>query len=48
MFIEELHEQVIPPNFLNSILTNPSLYGMFKDEFEENIEYFQGIKKKYI
>ncbi|MCI8497927.1 MAG: hypothetical protein HFG33_00800 [Bacilli bacterium] len=46
MFIEELHEQVIPPNFLNSILTNPSLYGMFKDEFEENIEYFQGIKKE--
>lgn len=46
MFIREIHERIIPPNFLNSILTNPSLYEMFKNDFDKNGEYFQGIKKE--
>ncbi len=46
MFKEVIHDREIPPNFLNSILTNPSLYEMFKNNFEENTEYFQGIDKE--
>lgn len=45
MFANEISDKVLPPNFLNSILTNQSLYDMFKNEFDENIEYFQGIEK---
>ncbi len=45
MFKEIDNYNPIPPNFLNSILTNPSLYKMFKDDFEENREYFQNIEK---
>lgn len=46
MFSKTIKENVIPPNFLNSILSNPSLYAMFKNEFEENREYFQNIEKE--
>lgn len=45
MFANEINDKILPPNFLNSILTNQSLYDMFKNEFDENIEYFQGIEK---
>jgi len=45
MFTKPLNENKIPPNFLNSLLTNDSLYSMFKNEYDENIEYFQGLKK---
>lgn len=46
MFNEVIGPNKIPPNFLNSILTNPSLYDMFKNNFDENIEYFQNISKE--
>lgn len=46
MFKEIIGETKITPNFLNSILTNLSLYEMFKDDFENNTEYFQGISKE--
>lgn len=46
MFKDVTYSNNIPPNFLNSILTNSSLYTMFKDEFEENSEYFQGIRRE--
>ncbi len=46
MFKEIISETKITPNFLNSILTNRSLYDMFKDDFENNTEYFQGISKE--
>lgn len=46
MFSKEITNSKIPPNFLNSILTNKSLYGMFKDEYEENKDYFQNIPKE--
>lgn len=46
MFKEVEIDKTIPPNFLNSILTNPSLYDMFKNDFDANSEYFQGIKKE--
>lgn len=36
----------IPPNFIQSILTNASLYKMFKDDFESNREYFQNIDRE--
>ena len=45
MFTRPINENKIPPNFLNSILTNDSLYQMFKNEFDENSEYFQNINK---
>lgn len=45
MFKTTIEENKIPPNFLNSLLTNPSLYEMFKDDFENNSEYFRGIEK---
>ncbi len=44
-----LSENKIPPNFLNSLLTNSALYSMFKDDFETNAEYFQDrSKEEYI
>lgn len=43
MFQRTILENKIPPNFLNSILTNDSLYLMFRDNFDENIEYFNNI-----
>lgn len=46
MFNEIDYDKAIPPNFLNSILTNNSLYVMFRDDFEENKTYFQGIEKE--
>lgn len=46
MFKESITENKIPPNFLNSILTNSSLYDMFKNDFDNNIEYFQGVDKE--
>ncbi len=46
MFSKTIKDNKIPPNFLNSILTNPSLYSMFKNEFDENSEYFQNIEKE--
>ncbi len=45
MFDAVINTNKIPPNFLNSILTNPSLYDMFKNEFDENSLYFQNISK---
>ncbi len=45
MFSDITYENNIPPNFINSILTNQSLYSMFKDSFIENREYFQNIDK---
>lgn len=45
MFKDVIDGHEVPPNFLNSILTNSSLYQMFKDDFEENADYFQGVKK---
>ena len=46
MFSKEIANSKIPPNFLNSILTNKSLYEMFKNEYEENKDYFQNISKE--
>lgn len=46
MFSKMIGENSIPPNLLNSILTNSSLYEMFKNDFEANAEYFQGIEKE--
>jgi len=46
MFSKMIDENNIPPNLLNSILTNSSLYEMFKNDFESNFEYFQGIEKE--
>lgn len=45
MFSKVIKEGTIPPNFLNSILTNPSLYEMFKNDYEENRDYFQNLEK---
>lgn len=45
MFDKPLNASRITPNFLNSILTNPTLYKMFKDDFDANREYFQNISK---
>ena len=45
MFSKPINENRIPPNFLNSILTNEALYTMFKNDFEKNTEYFQKIDK---
>lgn len=46
MFSKVIHDNTIPPNFLNSILTNASLYTMFKDDYEGNRDYFQGREKE--
>ncbi len=46
MFSKVIRENSIPPNFLNSILTNSSLYAMFKDDYEANSEYFKGLEKE--
>lgn len=46
MFKESINENKIPPNFLNSILTNNSLYEMFKEDFDNNSEYFQNLNKE--
>ena len=35
----------LPPNFLDSILSNDSLYAMFKNDFDNNREYFQNVSK---
>ncbi len=45
MFQKPLVDNKIPLNFLDSILSNNSLYEMFKKEFQENIDYFKGIPK---
>lgn len=39
-------ETHITPNFLHSILTNDTLYEMFKDDFDNNKSYFQNITKE--
>mgnify|MGYP003297403510 CR=1 FL=1 len=46
MFSTTINENKIPPNFLNSILTNNSLYEMFKNDYNNNIEYFQNRNKE--
>ena len=46
MFSKVIHDNTIPPNFLNSILTNAALYTMFKDDYEANKDYFQGLEKE--
>ncbi len=46
MFKEIIGETKIAPNFLNSILTNAALYDMFKNDFDANAEYFQGIDRE--
>ncbi len=46
MFSNEIAKSNIPPNFLNSILTNSSLYDMFKNDFDNNSEYFRNIEKR--
>lgn len=49
MFKEVITINKVPPNFIDSILTNPSLYEMFKNEFEINTDYFQNIcKEEYL
>ena len=49
MFSREISNAKIPPNFLNTILTNKSVYEMFKDEYLENIDYFQHkTKEEYL
>lgn len=46
MFSKIIKDDTIPPNFLNSILTNVSLYEMFKNDYDSNLEYFQGYAKE--
>ena len=46
MFSKVIKEGVIPPNFLNSILTNASLYEMFKNDYDANRDYFQGLERE--
>ena len=46
MFSKEVPNSKITPNLINSIFTNNSVYEMFKDNFEENREYFQNISKE--
>ena len=46
MFSKEVLDSKITPNIINSIFTNNSLYEMFKDDFEDNREYFQNISKE--
>ena len=46
MFSKLICESNIPPNFINSILTNKGLYEMFKNDFENNLEYFQNMSKE--
>lgn len=46
MFKNVNYDVNIPPNFVNSILTNSSLYAMFKDNFQENKDYFQNIDRE--
>lgn len=46
MFSKIISDTKIPPNFLNSILTNKSLYDMFKNDYENNLEYFQNRNKQ--
>lgn len=45
VFLKPLTDNKIPLNFLDSILSNNSLYEMFKYEFNENADYFKGIQK---
>ena len=45
MFSNVISENSIPPNFLNSIFTNMTLYNMFKDSYEDNLDYFQNKDK---
>ena len=44
--MNNIYDNYIPPNFLNSILLNESLYKMFKSDFQDNREYFQNIDKE--
>lgn len=45
MFSKVIHNNQIPPNFLNSILTNSSLYDMFKNDYEANRAYFRDLEQ---
>ena len=45
MFTSPINENKIPPNFLNSILSNDALYEMFKNDFDSNADYFQNLSK---
>lgn len=46
MFSKEINNTKIPPNFLNTILTNKSVYEMFKYDYLNNIDYFQNRQKE--
>ena len=44
--MNNVYDYHIPPNFLNSILTNDTLYNMFRNDFDNNINYFKDIDKE--
>lgn len=44
--MNNIYEKTLPPNFLHSILTNDTLYEMFKNDFASNREYFQGVSRE--